>query len=101
MASASEDDVIDNGGEGDDDLFGSEDGSAEKVRELSDRELDSGVDEDRNDRALPTAEGDEVDYVTKEAQVLDSTVWRHPLPNPADGEVSFNLLSTASKLMPD
>lgn len=93
MASASEDDVMDNAGEGDDDLFGSEDGSAEKVRELSDRELDSGDDEDRNERAPPKAEAEEMDYDTRDARILDSTVWRHPLPKPADGEVSFDLLA--------
>jgi RNA polymerase-associated protein LEO1 len=94
MASASEDDLVDNAGEGDDDLFGSEDGSEEKVRELSDRELDSGDDEDRNDRAPPKADAEEMDYDTRDARILDSTVWRHPLPKPADGEVrlAFSLL---------
>lgn len=74
-------------GEGDDLFGGSED--EEQVRELSDRELDSGDDEDRDDRAAPKADAEEMDYDTmRDARILDSTVWRHPVPNPADGEVS-------------
>lgn len=78
-------------GELEDDLFGSgsEDGVVEtKVRELSDKELDSGDDEDRDDRAPESADAEEVDYDSgRDARVLDSTVWRHPLPKPFDGEV--------------
>jgi RNA polymerase-associated protein LEO1 len=96
MASSSEADMMDNTAEGevDDDLFGSEDqsdGPAEKVRELSDRELDSGDDEDREDRVPPKAEAEEVDYGGRDARILDSTVWRHPLPKPADGEVRSDI----------
>lgn len=94
MASDSEDDVMN--AEGDDDLFGDEEG--EKVRELSDRELDSGDDEERNDRAPPRADAEEMDYDTRDARILDSTVWRHPVPTPADGEVSFDFLLATSKL---
>jgi RNA polymerase-associated protein LEO1 len=96
MASSSEADMMDNTAEGevDDDLFGSEDQSdapAERVRELSDRELDSGDDEDRDDRAPPKPEAEEIDYGGRDARILDSTVWRHLLPKPSDGEVRFNL----------
>jgi hypothetical protein len=90
MASASEHDIMETG-ELEDDLFGSgsEDGAVEtKVRELSDRELDSGDDEDRDDRAPENADAEEVDYDSgRDARVLDSTVWRHPLPKPFDEEV--------------
>ncbi|KAE8444249.1 hypothetical protein EG329_000749 [Mollisiaceae sp. DMI_Dod_QoI] len=92
MASSEEDDVMDNivDEDGDEDLFGGDedDAPAEKVRELSDRELDSGDDEDRNDRA---PQEEEIDYDTgRDARVMESTVWRHPLPKPVDGE--FNVL---------
>ncbi|KAG0649677.1 RNA polymerase-associated LEO1 [Hyphodiscus hymeniophilus] len=85
MASISDDDMM--AGEGDD-LFGSEAGS-EKVRELSDRELDSGDDEEGLDSAAPK-EIQETDYDIKNATILDSTVWRHPVPRPAKGE--FDIL---------
>jgi hypothetical protein len=92
--SSDEADMIDKTAEGemDDDLFGDEDqsdGPAEKVRELSDRELDSGDDDDRNDRA-PRKAAEEVDEEGRTAQIMDATVWRHPLPKPADGEVSLD-----------
>ena len=86
MASPSEDDVM---VEERDDLFGSEDGSAEHVREFSDRELDSGDDEDRIERTASKADAEEMDYDTmRDARILDSTIWRHPLPTPVKGEVS-------------
>lgn len=87
MASSEEDDVMQEVADGDEDLFGgdADDVPEEKTRELSDRELDSGDDEDRNDRA-PVEE--EVDYEGgRDARVLESTIWRHPLPKPTDGEV--------------
>lgn len=73
------------------DLFGSgsEDEEVTKVL-LSDRELDSGDDEDRDDRTPQEADDEEIDYdAGRDARVLDATVWRHPLPKPADGEVRF------------
>jgi len=75
----------------DDDLFGSDDGEEEtRVRELSDRELDSGDDEGRSDRAPKKADAEEVDYDTgREARVLDSDIQRHALPKPIGGEVSL------------
>ena len=87
MASASEDDLVENGGALEDDLFGSDDEEEQpEARELSDRDLDSGDDEGRSDRApskgAPTAQDG------PDARVLDSSVWRHPVPKPADGEVS-------------
>jgi hypothetical protein len=92
MASASEDDVMGMAGDMDDDLFGSEDGGA-KVRELSDRELDSGDDENRYDRVNEKPDEEEIDYNSgREARILGTTVWRHPLPNPADGEVSLQFI---------
>jgi len=88
MASSSDDDVMNTAGDADDDLFGSEDG-AEKVRELSDRELDSGDDEDRNDRGPEKIDAEEIDYESGwKARILTQRVFRHALPNPADEEVS-------------
>ena len=93
MSSASEDDLADNAGL-EDDLFGDESGDEveqpTKTRELSDQELDSGDDEGRSDRE---PEKEDVDYVSgRDARVLDQTIWRHPLPKPADGEVRLNIL---------
>jgi len=96
MASASEDDIMD---AGDDDLFGSDDDSGEKARELSDKELDSGDDEDRNDRASARDEGEEEQYDTRDVVVQDSTVWRQLLPQPINGEVRSLFLKIASKLI--
>jgi RNA polymerase-associated protein LEO1 len=82
---SSEDDLMANGG---DDLFDDdedEDEIEQKTRELSDRELDSGDDEGRDDRA-PKAEEPDFDS-GRDARILDTTIWRHPLPKPADGEV--------------
>ena len=88
MASSEEDDVMDTAADLEDDLFGDDDEETiEKTRELSDRELDSGDDEERNDRA-PRHEAEEIDDEGgREAQVQESTVWRHPVPKPVDGEV--------------
>lgn len=70
-----------------DDLFGSDgEDEAPKARELSDQELDSGDDEGRSDRAA--AKENEADFVGhREARILETVVWRHPLPNPVGGEV--------------
>jgi RNA polymerase-associated protein LEO1 len=90
MASSSEDDVMDNTDDLEGDLFGGSDDEApiEKARELSDHELDSGDDEDRNDRAPNKGDDREVDFESgREANIQDYTVYRHPLPKPADGEV--------------
>jgi len=92
MSSESADDVIDDTGL-EDDLFGDESGDEveqpTKVRELSDQELDSGDDEGRSDRE---PEREEIDYISgRDARVLDQTIWRHPLPKPADGEVGSHI----------
>jgi len=88
MASSEEDDVIDNSADLEDDLFGDDDEEpAERVRELSDRELDSGDDEERKDRVARN-DAEEVDYGDgRDVQIQESTVWRHPVPKPVDGEV--------------
>ncbi|KAG4425664.1 hypothetical protein IFR04_001126 [Cadophora malorum] len=89
MASDSEDDVMDAVvDDGDDDLFGDDDEApADKARELSDRELDSGDDEDRRDRA-PRADEDVDINESREARIMETTLWRHPVPKPADGELN-------------
>lgn len=80
-----------------DDLFGSDDEVAEnKVRELSDRELDSGDDEDRSDRARANSDSAGLEDRPEEPEpsvVLDTKVFRHPLPKPSDGEVRSKILS--------
>lgn len=79
---------MDNAASGEDDLFGDEDeGPVEKVRELSDRELDSGDDEDRRDRAPRAEAGEEELDESRDARVMETTIWRHAIPKPADGEV--------------
>lgn len=73
----------------DDDLFGDDDNEAPaEARVLSDRELDSGDDEDGDERAAK-ADSEPMDYESgRENRILDSTIWRHPIPKPIDGEVS-------------
>ncbi|KAH8599027.1 Leo1-like protein-domain-containing protein, partial [Bisporella sp. PMI_857] len=89
MASASEDDLMENGSL-EDDLFGSEDEEEQpKPRELSDEELDSGDDEGRSDREPERTEAPEPSS-GRNARILDASIWRHALPKPADGE--FNSL---------
>jgi hypothetical protein len=83
MVSSDPEDFIDDDG----DLFGDdEEAGSPKERLLSDRELDSGDDEDRNDRA-----GDQMDGVeepaSRDARILGAEISRHPLPNPSNGEV--------------
>lgn len=74
-------------GEGDEDLFGDDDEvSADNIRQLSDRELDSGDDEDRRDRAPRASIGVDIDD-SREATVLEQTLPRHAVPKPADGDV--------------
>lgn len=88
MAS-SEEDVMDNASLAEDDLFGSGDDVTEnKVRELSDRELDSGDDEDRDDRARARSQSGEIEDDAPESRILEVKLQRHPLPRPSDGEVS-------------
>lgn len=88
--SSSEDEVMNNEVEvEEDDLFGDEDeeAPANKPRELSDEELDSGDDEDRDDRERKEGTGEADEGQSKELRISEQTVWRHPLPNPVDNEV--------------
>ncbi|CAL3963746.1 hypothetical protein PZA11_001275 [Diplocarpon coronariae] len=95
MASMSEDEIMGSTADLEDDLFGDDDDEpGEKARELSDHELDSGDDENRMDRA-PRTEAEEVDLEdSRDARVLETTVWRHPIPKPADGEYNALRLPT-------
>lgn len=69
-----------------DNLFGDDDeAGTPAARELSDRELDSGDDEERDDRAR---QDEEVLPEQGEARVMDAYVVPHPIPSPTDGEVS-------------
>ncbi len=93
MASSEDEDLMDNTDGGGDDLFGEvsddDDAPVENARELSDRELDSGDDEDRNDRA--PEEEDEERGPSRKVKVVDLDIWKHNLPKPSDGEVGFIL----------
>lgn len=92
MAS-SEDDVLNSEPDLEDDLFGDEDvdeePKAQKSRQLSDDELDSGDDEDRQDRR-PRQKSihTELEGATEDVEVMGQIVYRHPLPKPSDDEVS-------------
>ena len=99
MASSEEDDVMDNAADLEDDLFGDDDEEPiEKVLELSDRELDSGDDEERNDRA-PRDDAEEIDYADgRDVQIQESTVWRHAVPKPVDGEVRSYIIRIRARL---
>lgn len=91
MASSDNEDPADLFGEGD--LFGDEDEpQSDKERALSDRELDSGDDEDRNDRAGDLMDGvdQEVDENDRQARVMDADFPRQAVPRPSDGEVCFH-----------
>lgn len=58
------------------------------LRKLDDEELDSGDDEDRNDRIIDDADGD-IDMGTEghSANIMDVKLGRHAVPDPSDGEV--------------
>ncbi len=89
MSAEERDDFIE-----EDDLFGDDDEvQSEKERQLSDRELDSGDDEDRLDRAADRMEGleQEVGPGDREARVMDASIPIHPVPKPSDGEVELTL----------
>ena len=77
MASDSEQDAVD-APELEDDLFGDENEDEEvprKARGLDDSELDSGDDEGRHDRVPGATDGE---GPSREARVMESTLWRHP-----------------------
>lgn len=70
-----------------DDLFGDdEEAGTPAARELSDRELDSGDDEGRDDRV---SRDDQVLPEQREARLMDVYVVPHPIPTPTDGDVSL------------
>lgn len=82
MAS-SEDDLMDVA----DDVGGLfDDSDEEPAKQLSDRELDSGDDENRNDGA-PKEDEDEEDLDISHRNTLTTEIHRHTLPKPFDGEV--------------
>jgi hypothetical protein len=84
-------------GENEDDLFGDEDDvQSEQQRALSDRELDSGDDEDRNDRAAEHIDdmGQQIGTQDREARILDADFPRQAVPKPTDGEVCLDLYTS-------
>jgi len=84
----SEDEAMTPLSDGEDDLFGDDEPEVAKVRELGDRDLDSGDDEDRDDRH-PRADEQELQYAERDAQIQDVKLMRHGLPTPVDEELSF------------
>jgi RNA polymerase-associated protein LEO1 len=77
-----------------DNLFGDEDeAGTPPPRSLSDRELDSGDDEDREDRIR---QDEEIAADQREARVMETDIVPHPIPNPSDGEVSRLLCRTST-----
>lgn len=64
-------------------------------RKLDDEELDSGDDEDRNDR-MEDGYGDEAAApVPRNVNVLTADLGRHAGPRPSDGEVDLHLRHAA------
>lgn len=58
------------------------------LRKLDDEELDSGDDEDRNDRIEDDADGDmDMGIEGHSANIMDVKLGRHAVPDPSDGEV--------------
>lgn len=71
-----------------DDLFGDdEDAGSDKIRQLSDQELDSGDDEERHDRD-PDQMDVEMGENERAARVMDQFLARQPVPKPSDGQVN-------------
>jgi hypothetical protein len=78
---------------GEDDLFGDEDeAQSEQERALSDRELDSGDDEDRNDRAAEHTDdmAQQIGTHDREARIMDADFARQGVPRPTDGQAGLN-----------
>jgi RNA polymerase-associated protein LEO1 len=78
---------------GEDDLFGDEDDAqSEQERALSDRELDSGDDEDRNDIAAEHMDdmAQQIGTHDREARIMDADFARQAVPKPTDGQASFD-----------
>ena len=65
------------------------------LRKLDDEELDSGDDEDRNDRLMDDADGDiDMGIEGHSANIMDVKLGRHAVPDPSDGEVTKLSLAT-------
>lgn len=98
MASESSEDPADLFGdeEGEDDLFGDGDEApASKERALSDEDLDSGDDENRNDRVPEHVDASQqVGPEDREARVMDATFPRHVVPKPTDGEACLKSMGS-------
>lgn len=62
-------------------------------RHLDDAELDSGDDEDRDDRIGDGEEQEAEMMVTREKQIQETDLPRLPVPEPSDGEVSSEYFS--------
>lgn len=78
-----------------DDLFGDDDDAgSEKVRQLSDEELDSGDDDGRDDRAADRMDGVDAGDNERHAFVMDVDIGRHDMPRPYDGHVRLIRRST-------
>ncbi|KAF1968667.1 hypothetical protein BU23DRAFT_583176 [Bimuria novae-zelandiae CBS 107.79] len=71
----------------DDDLFGDDDDADQPPaqRKLDDEELDSGDDENRNDRALQDTS--DVETQNQNFTFEDAEIARHAVPEPSDGEL--------------
>lgn len=70
-------------------------------RKLDDEELDSGDDEDRNDR-MEDGDGDEAAApVPRNVNVLTAGLGRHACPRPSDGEVYTYTLGILSEKCTD
>ena len=59
----------------------------QKRRKLDDEELDSGDDEGRLDREKGLDGNEPEELHENNANVMDSSIGRHPNPDPSDGEV--------------
>lgn len=97
MSSSAIEDAVDLfGDDGDEGLFGDEDGDQSgQDRKLSDEELDSGDDEGRDDRA-PLTPPDEATLQEQGGySSAEIKIPRQDVPRPTDGEVSF---STSTQL---
>lgn len=78
---------------GDDDLFGDEDDAqSEQERALSDRELDSGDDEDRDDRAAEPMDdmAQQIGAHDREARIMDADFPRQEVPRPTDRQARLD-----------
>lgn len=92
-------DPIDPVDEGGDDLFGDEDDgslppASPKEQALDDDELASDPEEEENRRRRRNDDDDDdeergPEHDVKQNIIIDMTAYRHPVPKPTDGSVSF------------